>query len=182
MQSSNYLQQMMGFVVALALRELLSRTLRLLKGGKLKNPVPWIWSATLLLYIMQFWWALHETNFLNFTFPKFLLMFTNCTLILCACTYILPDDDKELDQYFEKHFRGFLLLCALSIAFAAPANVVIDGESWISPKNIFRSIGVGAILITAGYTHKPWVQKVMAVGLLLTMGVYIGVFSLRLNG
>jgi hypothetical protein len=183
MQSTgNYLPQMIGMVVALAIRELLSRALRLFKGrGKanIKDPIPWIWSLSILLYVIQFWWTLPRTDLSGIDFFKFTLVFMNPAVIFAACVYVLPDEVTNLRDYFDEHARELLIICGVAIAYASLMNVWIDGEPFHSDENRFRLAAVSWIGLAAVFARCRPFQYFTAISLLAMLGIYIYKFTLH---
>ncbi len=168
-----------GFVVGLALQNILSSVHKLLEAG---GRVRWHWMApatalyTTILTLGSFWswWLKRDENHGQRTFLTFLLTAAALSLLFLACAATLPDDVPEqgldLRQYYFDNQRRFWSLFTATFALNALTWVIALVQSGYDaqflradlPILIGNVAGI-AIGLTSIYVRKPWWHAVAIV-------------------
>lgn len=132
-----------GFVVGLALQNILSSVHKLLEAGR---RVRWHWMApatalyTAILTLGSFWswWLKRDENHGQRTFLTFLLTAAALSLLFLACAATLPDDVPEagidLRHYYFENQRRFWSLFAATFALNALTWVIALAQSGFDPR------------------------------------------------
>jgi hypothetical protein len=118
-----HIRLVLGFVISLSIARLLTGVSRFVQHpAKIKvYPVHLIWTISLLLMLIHFWWWEFRLNgIVHWTFAiyAFLVAFAICLYLLCTILY--PDNLAEYagyEDYFYSRRRWFFALFALTFVF-----------------------------------------------------------------
>src|ERR1700760_2062566 len=109
----------LGFVVSLSVARLLSGASRFVQHPSLEKiyPVHLIWTASMLLMLVHFWWwEFWLTGVRQWNFAVYLFLFSFTVVLYLLCTLLYPDNHDEyagFEDYFYSRRRWFFGLFAL---------------------------------------------------------------------
>lgn len=186
MDAFEYLSVLISIVLGLALTQLLTSAGRLIQVRE--RVIAWwpvlVWIASLLLIIVQSWWALFEyRDHASWTLLEFALILAHPTVLFLMCVLLLPDADREgpIDlkaNYFAQKawfFSGAVGVVLLSLA----RPLVFDGEFPFDPDRVFQI----AFLVTAVacmFSRRERVHKLVALTVPASLLAYVGLLFFRL--
>jgi hypothetical protein len=130
METFAHVRIVMGMIVSMGLTHMLRGLASVIQHPSRKNtyPIHLAWVASLVLYILQFWWwEFSLRNIAVWTFGVYLYLIFYAFIIYLMCSMLFPDslrDYADFRDYFlsrRKWFFGLLLVIYL-------ADI---GDSWI---------------------------------------------------
>lgn len=184
-----------GFVVGLALQNILSSVHKLVEAG---SRVRWHWmapatalyAAILTLGSFWTWWLKQNENHGQRTFLTFLATAAALSLLFLACAATLPDDVPEqgidLRKYYFANQRRFWSLYALTFTLNALTWLFAYVQSGFTSAFLraelpilFGNVAGIAIGVVSMYVRAPWWHTVAIV---VSLGFVLLVFSpMQLN-
>jgi len=161
-----------GFVVGLALQNILSSVHKLLEAGRRVRwhwmaPATALYAAILTLGSFWTWWLKRDENHGQRTFLTFLLTAAALSLLFLACAATLPDEVPEqgfdLRKYYFENQRRFWSLYAATFALNSLTWAIALVQSGFAPQFLRADlpllvgnlVGVGLGLVSM-YVRKPW--------------------------
>lgn len=135
MDAFSYLSVLLSIIIGLAITQVLQgyRMLLLARGRVRASSAALLWSALLLLFAIQAWWASFGlSDHAEWSFLAFASVLLQMILLYMAAAVILPDigpeGEADLAGHFDAHrsaFFGFLLAI---LAASVIKDVVLNGE------------------------------------------------------
>ncbi len=186
MDAFSYLSVLISIILGFSITQILSATGRMIRARErvtLYAP-PIIWAVVLLVIDVQIWWAMfgYRTR-TQWGFVEFLMLLlqTVCAYMLAAV--VLPEEVQEdgvdLREYYERHsvwLFGFLIaLLLVSIL----KEVLLEGRLPV-PVNLGFHVLLIALSLAAIGVRRPWFQQAVAIGVALTIGLYVALLFSRL--
>jgi hypothetical protein len=127
-----HVRLVMGFIVSLSIARLLTGMTRFIQhptGNKI-YPVHLMWSLSMLLMLVHFWWwefALYTIT--NWTFEVYLFLVAYAILLFVICTVLYPDqlgEYKSYEEYFYSRRKWFFGLFGLTFVVDI-ADTIVKG-------------------------------------------------------
>ena len=187
MDAFEYLSVLLSIVLGLALTNLLTGIARLVQlraQARLYWPAL-VWAASLLLIIVQSWWAMFDVrDHAGWTLLKFAVLLVHPTLLYFMCVLILPDPEREgtldLRRNYYTQAPWFFGAASLVIVASLMRPLAFDGAIPWETDTAFQ-LGFLAVTLTAALVRKPRLHEAVAViapaGLLIYSGALF--FQLR---
>jgi hypothetical protein len=186
MDAFSYLSVLLSIIIGLAITQVLQgyRVLLLARGRVRASPTALLWSALLLLFAIQAWWASFGLrDHAEWSFLAFATVLLQMILLYMAAAIVLPDVGSEgevdLAGHFEEHrgaFFGFLL--AILVA-SVLKDVVLNGEL-PSTTNLLFHAAMAALALIGMFVGDARVQLGLAVISATGFSAYIAMLFARL--
>ncbi|MBW0446201.1 hypothetical protein EN871_08035 [bacterium M00.F.Ca.ET.228.01.1.1] len=137
MEKFTHVRIVMGMIVSLGLTHMLKGLSSAIQHpGKTRiYPVHMAWVASMVLYILHFWWwefSLREIA--QWTFGIYLYLLFYAFIIYLLCSMLFPDSLKEYDGY-EDYFmsrRAWFFGLLFAVSLVDVGDSVIKGEVHLS--------------------------------------------------
>ncbi|MCV7423525.1 hypothetical protein H7K45_23495 [Mycobacterium yunnanensis] len=184
MDKLHWVTSTLGIVLALGLTRLLTTGVSLFRVRD-QVKMDWmavVWAGSIFLLLLQLSWA---TLYLaqvdtNWTFPKFLVVLSEATLLYVAAALILPSHElragETLRDYFDKDGHWAVAVVAVYKAVAMLMNWAAF-DAW----PLTRDGAVNAVLLVSatafGMTHRvraQWVTTLVFAAVLVGAAFLIG--------
>lgn len=186
MDAFSYLSILISIIVGLAITQVLQgyRALLLSRSRVRLFAPPLLWSALLLMFATQAWWACFGLrDHAEWSFATFAVILLQMVMIYMMAAVILPDigagDAIDLRAHFQAHrkwFFGFLLgMLAASILKSVMLNGALPG---VEDLTFHFMLAVTAVLGIA--LGGPRSQLVLALVTLLGFVSYVALLFARL--
>ena len=177
MSKFEYLNGLLGIVLAIALAEILLGFGRLARERE-RIRFYWVqlvWMVGILYVIIARWWAFWSFRTAQFDdFSMFLIFATRDFLIVVAALLVTPRPPAEggldLREYYFRQRRFLCPILAIVIAFGQPIRFILMDEPFLALPSAFRVAGIGGLLWLAS-TSSPRVHAIATVvlaGLLIS--------------
>lgn len=184
-----YLSVLLSIILGLAIAEILIgyRSLLLARGSVKLYAPPLIWSATMLVLAIHFWWASFGlAGREDWDFAAFAAVLMQTVMLFMGASLLLPetrpDQQIDLKAHYYREARPFFLFGLLFLAFGYV-------KDWLLDRHIQRGgIALGffvfftAMTLTALFVRKPRVHEIIAPMMGLAVLIFIGVMFARLKG
>lgn len=183
----DYLSVLLSIVLGLALAQLLTGVGRLVQQ-RARVRVYWpamVWTAALLLILVQSWWTLFEfRDHTPWTLPEFVLILAHPTVLYFMTVLILPDTDLEgpidLRANFYAQAPWFFAAAAAVVLLSLARPPVFDGaltlDVDVAIQLVFLVAAVAGAVVRSPRYHEA--NALLFPGLLLA---YIGVLFFDLQ-
>ena len=142
MDAFSYLSVLLSIILGLAITQVLQgyRALLLARGRIHVDPAPLIWSALVLLFAAQAWWASFGlTARHNWDFLDFAAILLQMGLLYMLSALILPDvpadQPVDLTGHFERHRKPFFAFLIAMLASSILKEAVLE-HRLTSPLNL----------------------------------------------
>ncbi len=177
MDAFSYLSVLLSIILGLAMTQVLQgyRGL-LLSRSRVKLYAPTlIWSALILVFATQSWWASFGlVDHRDWTFPQFIVLLMQLVCLYMEAAVVLPDvpagEAVDLRAHYYRERRPFFLLILAMLGLSVLKDYVIDGHLPTPENLVFHAVfGAGALISLL--TRRPWFHEWQAplVGLLTTL-------------
>ena len=186
MDAFSYLSVMLSIILGLAITQVLQgyRGLLLSRARvRLYGPTL-IWSALMLLFATQAWWASFGlADYRDWTFAGFAVLLLQMALMYLMSGIVLPDipagETVDLESHYFRERRPFFALLLAMLCASVAKDVTLDGH-WPTPENLaFHAIfaaNAGLALVTTNRHVHRW----LAPAIVLLTGLYIALLFARL--
>lgn len=183
MDTFSYLSVLFSVVLGLALTQIL-QGLRTLMLARSRVVVYWpalIWTALMIIIIVQMWWSMFTMQALrDWTFAKYAVVMFQITALYLAVGVALPDAPPagivDMRKNYFSHARWFFCLLALTIASTLMKDVITVGHivtGWNA-----RYLGLFFVLsIIAALVRSKWYHALLAPFSLIVLLAYTALVS-----
>jgi hypothetical protein len=151
MDAFSYLSVLISIILGLAIAQVLQgyRALLLARGRIHADPAPLIWSALVLLFAAQAWWASFGLNAReHWDFADFIAILVQMGLLYMLSALILPDvpNDEPVDLalHFERHRKSFFIFLIAMLASSVAKEAVLE-HRLTAPHNLGFHLLLAAI-------------------------------------
>jgi hypothetical protein len=134
MDAFNYLSVLLSILLGLAIAEILQGYRKLVLSRRRIRPaiVPLAWSALILLFATQSWWASFGlSTHRDWSFIAFSMVLIQFGLLYMLAAVILPEiEDREcdLDAHFADVRRPFFMFLIAMLVASILKDVILDGR------------------------------------------------------
>lgn len=181
-----YLSVLLSIILGLAITQILQGYRALLLARQSVKP-HWpalIWSALLLLFAAQAWWAsfgLEERA--DWRFDTFLVILLQMSLIYMMAALVLPDvpDNSEIDlsAHYGAQRRPFFICLALVVVVSLTKDLMLEGRLPETLNLAFH--GVLAVVSLLGIILRRHIQQLgLALFVAASFALYVGLLFARL--
>lgn len=180
-----YLSVLLSIIIGLAITDVLQgyRQIILARSRVAIDPVPLAWSALVLLFAAQSWWASFGlSTHRDWTFVAFLIVLIQSGLLYMLAAVILPemqDGNTDLRKHFENHRRAFFGFLIAMLAASVLKDVILDSHL-PHPMNLFFHALLGMTALVGLLVGSRKVQVALPVWATLWAAAYIGLLFARL--
>ena len=191
MDYSSYVRVLLSVWVGLGLGQLVQALHRLarFKGRVQWDWIPLVWAGLAFLLFVQTWWAyftILQSPLWGNLFA-FLLPLSIFVVIYLICSSALPDVTKtaegavvDLDKFYLAQHRYFFSLWAVVLFLATVVSALVRGGVQVLGGDGFRIVALAAAILMA-WSSSRVLHAIVTVASLVTLVVYIVIFSLRLG-
>ena len=187
MDAFSYLSVLLSIILGLAITQVLQgyRAL-LLSRSRVRLYLPsLIWSALLLIFSAQFWWASFGlAGHIGWTFATFGIILLQTILLYMMSAIVLPDlpDAGELDlrEHYYREVGPFFTISLLMLAVSVAKDGMLN-ERLPDPVNLAFHATFAAISIAALVFRRPRVHEIVAAAMVLLVMAYIALLFARLG-
>ena len=179
MDSFSYLSVLLSIILGLAITQVLQGARGLLLS-RARVRLYWptlLWSALILVFATQSWWAsFGYSSHRQWTFAGFGMLLLQTTLLYMLAALVLPDfpGDRTIDlkEHFYREARPFFLITVAMLAVSIGKDYVIDGHL-PTRENLAFHLVFGAFGATAAVSRNDRVHEVLAALTALLVTIYI---------
>ena len=142
-----------------------------------------IWSALLLILMVQVWWSLwvlrDNTGWTFFKYLLLILPFLTLSLIAYLLTPPLSDGATDIRQHYWDNARWFFSLAAFYLCAALAFSSVIVGQELLAIRNTIRIGGLLLMISLAVWQNEKYHAVAALIGgALLSTWIVVTMFSL----
>ena len=191
MDYSAYLRVLLSVWVGLGLGQLVQGVHRL---ARFKGPVRWswlplVWAALAFLMFIQTWWAYFVIlqapiwrNLFAFFLPlsTFIILYLICASALPDLTKTPEGSQVDLEAHYFGQNRYFFGLWGALLTLAVIISSIAKGGIDLAGEDGFRAAAVAAAIVLARSSNR-FIHTAVTVTALITLVVYISLFTLRLG-
>lgn len=188
MDAFSYLSVLLSIILGLAIQQILQgyRALILARTRVERDWLPLIWSALILLMVVQHWWASFGlAGRAEWRFADFLVTLLVTALIYMMAAIVLPDvpADKPTDlrEHFARERRALFGLFAAAVIGSMLREWQLESRLPEARNLLFHGLFL-AIAVTGLLTGRRRVHEGIAVLLALLFGSYVVLLFARLGG
>ena len=186
MDAFSYLSVLLSIVIGLAITQVLQgyRSLLLSRARVRLYGPPLLWSALVLVFATQVWWASFGLEgHRNWTFVGFGVLLLQTVLLYMMAALILPDVPSEgpvdLRAHYERETGPLFAILLAILAVSILKDWTIDGELPTLLNLLFHGL-IGAVAATALLVRRPRVHQLIAITTATLFGSYIALLFARL--
>lgn len=187
MDAFSYLSVLLSIIIGLAITQVLLgyRGLLLSRARVTLYPPPLIWSALILLFATQLWWASfgladHE----EWNFVTFGMVLLQTVLLYMAAALALPDfpsgEPVDLAAHYRREISPFFGLMLAMIAVSLIKDWMLEGHlpepANVAFHGLFAAVSIAALTIRAPRFHEALAPAMAVISL-----AYIGLLFFRLD-
>lgn len=187
MDAFSYLSVLLSIILGLAITQVLQgyRAV-LLSRSRVRLYVPsLIWSALLLIFSAQFWWASFGlTGRDDWTFGTFGIILLQTVLLYMMSAIVLPDvphsGELDLRDHYYREVGPFFTISLAMLVVSIAKDWMLSGRLPNATNLAFH--GAFALMsITALSVRRTKVHEAIALGMVLFVVAYIGLLFARLG-
>lgn len=186
MDAFAYLSVLLSIIIGLAITQVLQGYRSLLIARERVRPYgpPLIWSALLLVFAAQSWWAsFGMVHVRDWTFAGFGLVLLQSALLYMMTALVLPDveveGDVELRAHYERQRIPFFASAVAMLLVSILKDRVLSGV-WPSGENLASHGFFGAWALVALITRSPRYHQIAAPAMMVFTFVYIALLFYKL--
>jgi hypothetical protein len=184
----SYLSVLLSIILGLAITQVLQgyRAL-LLSRSRIKVYLPTlIWSALLLVFSAQLWWASFGlADHTQWTFPTFGILLLQTVLLYMMSAIVLPDvphaGEMNLAEHYWREVGPFFVISLLMLAVSVAKDWMLNDRLPDGTNLAFHG-AFAALSIVALTFRRPRVHQTIAALMVAFTVSYIGLLFARLSG
>ena len=187
MDAFSYLSVLLSIIIGLGITEVLQgyRSL-LLSRSHVKLYAPTIiWSALLLVFSAQLWWASFGlASHTEWSFATFGVILLQTVLLYMMSAIVIPDvanaENADLRTHYFREVTPFFTISLLMLASSISKDYMLNGRLPSVPNLSFHAFfaGLAALAIAS---RKPSVHVTIALGMVFFTIAYIALLFARLG-
>jgi hypothetical protein len=187
MDAFSYLSVLLSIIIGLAITEVLQGYRRLLLArGRVRagNGAALLWSALLILFATQAWWASFGLrDYQQWSFVAFAVILLQMILLYMMAAVVLPhvegSEPVDLGEHFDRHRRAFFGFLVGLLAVSITKDVVLNG-ALPSPANLLFHLSLALAAVAGALVRSSKAQLLIALFAAAGFAVYIGILFARL--
>ena len=187
MDAFSYLSVLLSIILGLSITQVLLgyRGMLLARAQIALYPPPLIWSALVLLFAAQSWWASfglagHD----DWNFASFCIVLLQSALLYMIAGLALPDFSPDTAISLRAHyfreapiFHGLLLAMTLA---SVVKDWMIEGHIDVGANLAFHA-AFGSVALSAILIRRPRYHEIVAPAVMLLVIAYVGLLFFRLD-
>jgi hypothetical protein len=184
-----YLSVLLSIILGLAIAEILQgyRSLLIARGSVKLYAPPLIWSATMLVLAIHFWWASFGlANRENWDFAAFSAVLMQTIMLFMGASLLLPktrpDQEIDLKTHYYREAGPFFSFGLLFLAFGYVKDWLLDRRIQEGSLALGFFVFFTAMTLTALLVRKPRVHEIIAPVMGLVVLIFISLMFARLKG
>jgi len=186
MDAFSYLSVLLSIILGLAITQVLQGyRLLLLSRGRLKlYAPPIIWSALLVIFATQSWWASFGlAGFHGWTFAIFSVILLQAMLLYMMTALVFPDMPAgktiDLRAHYYREARPFFAIAIAMLCVSIGKDVMVSGKL-PTPVNLAFHLFFAIVAAIAIVTRRPRFHEIAAPLMAAFVIVYIALLFSRL--
>ena len=187
MDAFSYLSVLLSIILGLALTQILQsyRALLLAQGRVRWSLLPLLWSAMLLLFVTQAWWASFGLRTHTvWGFATFTVILAQMALLYMMAALVLPDapsgETIDLADHFDRHRRAFFLFLLATVAASVAKEFTLEGRLPLAGNLAFHILLATTAIIGATFANRT-AQLMLAVVTLGGFVAYVALLFAQIN-
>ena len=183
-----YLSVLLSIILGLAIAEVLLgyRALLLARGRVKPYAPPLIWSATMLVLAIHFWWASFGlAGRENWDFTSFSAVLMQTVMMFMGAALLLPKAEMgheiDLRAHYYREAGPFFTFGLLFILFGYLKNWLLDEHILSGGLPMIFFLFFLALTLLALFNRRPRVHEIIAPVMAVTVVIFIGVMFARLG-
>jgi hypothetical protein len=184
-----YLSVLLSIILGLAIAEILQgyRSLLIARGSVKLYAPPLIWSATMLVLAIHFWWASFGlANRENWDFAAFSAVLMQTIMLFMGASLLLPktrpDQKIDLKTHYYREAGPFFSFGLLFLAFGYVKDWLLDRRIQEGGLALGFFVFFTTMTLTALLVRKPRVHEIIAPVMGLVVLIFISMMFARLKG
>ncbi len=186
MDAFSYLSVLLSIILGLAMTQVLQgyRGLMLHRGRVRLYAPPLIWSALMLLFATQSWWASFGlVDHRDWTFATFGILLLQTVLTYMMAAIVLPDVPADAGVDLRAHYHGearpFFAIAIAMLGTSLLKDVMLDGRLPEASNVAFHAVFAGVSLVGIA-ARGPRTHLAIALAMTVFTTLYIGLLFARL--
>ena len=183
-----YLSVLLSIILGLAIAEVLQgyRSLLIARGEVKLYAPPLIWSATMLVLAIHFWWASFGlAGRENWDFAAFSAVLMQTVMLFMGAALLLPhktaDQPIDLRSHYYREAGPFVSFGLLFILFGFVKDWLLDRRILSGGLPLMFFILFLAMTLVALFFRKPRVHEIIAPVMAVAILVFIGMMFAKLG-
>lgn len=188
MDAFSYLSVLLSIILGLAITQVLQgyRALLLSRTRVTLYPPSLIWSALLLVFSAQFWWASFGlADHDEWTFATFGVVLLQTVLLYMMTAIVLPDipagEEVDLKQHYFREARPFFGIALAMLAVSVIKDWMLEG-ALPDRANLAFHLGFAVCNVLVLTNKRERVHEVFAIAMIVFTSAYIALLFARLGG
>lgn len=186
MDAFSYLSVLLSIILGLAITQVLQgyRAL-LLARARVQLYVPsMIWSALLIVFATQSWWASFGlAGYRGWTFATFSVILLQSALLYMMAALVFPDmppgETIDLRVHYYREVRPFFAIALAMLCVSIGKDVMVSGRL-PAPANLAFHLFFATVAVTAIVTRRPRFHEIAAPLMAAFIIAYIALLFARL--
>jgi hypothetical protein len=184
-----YLSVLLSIILGLAIAEILQgyRSLLIARGSVKLYAPPLIWSATMLVLAIHFWWASFGlANRENWDFAAFSAVLMQTIMLFMGASLLLPktrpDQEIDLKTHYYREAGPFFSFGLLFLAFGYVKDWLLDRRIQEGGLALGFFVFFTTMTLTALLVRRPRVHEIIAPVMGLVVLIFISMMFAQLKG
>ena len=186
MDAFSYLSVLLSIILGLAITQVLQgyRSLLLSRARLKLYAPPMIWSALLVVFATQSWWASFGlAGFHGWTFAIFSVILLQAMLLYMMTALVFPDMPAgktiDLRAHYYREARPFFAISIAMLCVSIGKDVMVSGKL-PAPANLAFHLFFAIVAVIAIVTRRPRFHEIVAPLMAAFVIVYIALLFSRL--
>jgi len=186
MDAFSYRSVLLSIILGLAITQVLQgyRALLLARARVRIYPPPMIWSALLIIFAAQSWWASFGlAGYHGWTFATFSVILLQSALLYMMTALVFPDmpagEAIDLREHYYREVRPFFAIALAMLCVSIGKDVMVSGRLPI-PANLAFHLFFAAVAVIAIVTRRPRFHEIAAPLMAAFIIAYIALLFARL--
>jgi hypothetical protein len=183
-----YLSVLLSIILGLAMAEILLgyRALLLARGNVELYAPPLIWSGTMLVLAVHFWWASFGlASRADWDFTAFTAVLMQTVMMFMGASLLLPkppiDQKIDLRAHYYREVRPFFSFGLLFILFGFLKDWLLDRHIMNGGLPLFFFVFFLVITLIALIVRRPRVHEIIAPVMAVAILIFIGMMFAKLG-
>ena len=183
-----YLSVLLSIILGLAITEVLQgyRTLLIARGAVKLYAPPLVWSGTMLVLAIHFWWASFGlATRHDWDFTAFCAVLMQTVMLFMGAALLLPhkkgDQHIDLMAHYYREAGPFFSYGLLFIVFGFIKDYLLDQHILRGGLPMFFFLFFLSLTLVALFVRKPRVHEIIAPIMAVTVVIFIGMMFAKLG-
>ena len=183
-----YLSVLLSIILGLAITEVLQgyRTLLIARGAVKLYAPPLVWSGTMLVLAIHFWWASFGlATREDWDFTAFCAVLMQTVMLFMGAALLLPhkkgDQHIDLRAHYYREAGPFFSFGLLFIVFGFIKDYLLDQHILRGGLPMFFFLFFLSLTLVALFVRKPRLHEIIAPIMAVTVVIFIGMMFAKLG-